>query len=351
MKKYKIATLLFVCIILCSCGEKQNNATSSNKETPTNSTTSTTSVVATITNSQPEDDPENIISEPTTEFHEESYYDNLTYDNDETIEYKEVYNNKDISINTINYLHDDNNCYVEFRIDNNSDRDIVVEELTYSLNYRTYDIDSNSDSLPKIIIKSKKSNTVKYDMGYVNDFLVYKDITDMMFLVSISDKETENIIDKPFIVIQTSKHDGYARYKEYPPIKSTDNFDYKFTTDTVDLNNGDYYIRIFNKTGNIYRVNISDVYINDYSAQEDSDAFYSSGRLIALEDGDYCMLNKNNYILPYCFSDIAIGLHNKDFVKKTNSDTVNSIDAMVEYYSIDNDSEPQIKENMTITIK
>ncbi len=351
MKKYKIATLLFVCIILCSCGEKQNNATSSNKETPTNSTTSTTPVVATITNSQPEDDPGNIISEPTTEFHEESYYDNMAFDNDETIEYKEVYNNKDISINTINYLHDDNNCYVEFRIDNNSGRDIIVEELTYSLNYRTYDIDSNSDPLPKIIIKSKKSNTVKYDMKYVYDFLVYKDITDMMFLVSISDKETENIIDKPVIVIQTSKHDGYARYKEYPPIKSTDNFDYKFTTDTVDLNNEDYYIRIFNKTGNIYRVNISDVYINDYSAQEDSDAFYNSGHLISFEDGDYCILNKNTYILPYCCSDIVIGLHNKDFVKKTNSDTVDSIDAMVEYYSIDNDLEPQIKENMTITIK
>lgn len=324
MKKRMISAVLLMCMILTSCGTQ---------EEPINE--SKTSSVATPNEATQE------VVEYTTEEHPEDYYKEIELKHDEKIEYGEVYNSKGIVIKTTNFVNEEKDCYVEVEITNNSGQDLLFVEKSYSENYCNYSGDTlinyeYNDDLYKLSLKNGDTGNAKLEIRDELFNTGYQIVSDIRFLIYASDRETKELIDKIYFQIKTDKDDNIPRYIEYPEIYSDDNFSYQISNiihskwdDTTT-----YLINIYNKTDRWFRIDLTDVYINDILATDEDESFYDVLGVTQSnlnKKADYYTSAKNIFIFPNCKNTCVIVLDDK-FKDKNDIETINDVTLNFTYY-------------------
>ena len=330
VKMIRIITISVFCLLICSCGKD------SNKKDSKNTLTDADYVDAEAAEGTESD-------AVTTEYLTESF--SLSEDNysepmyDETIEYGEIYNDNNIVIRTTEFEHDRNKCSVMIEIENNRDNDIIVNELSYAVNYVNYHGDrvdySWDDPLMKASVASHSS--AKYELKFrtiLNSLLnqiVGK--MDVLLLISENDKK----IDEPYIEIMTDKYDGVAKYIEYPTIEENDHCVYENPKDYFYEYEDIYYFNtfIYNKTDKIFVIESDALKVNGYNVIEDSTKSYEKARnkngFIGYLDSDYFSSGKI-YIFPHCKQMLFFYFHNNKFLENNNIDKITSISFRVKYY-------------------
>ncbi len=333
MKKRMISAVLLMCMILTSCGTQ---------EEPINE--SKTSSVATPNEATQE------LVEYTTEEHPEDYYKEIELKYDEKIEYGEVYNSKGIVIKTTNFVNEEKDCYVEVEILNNSGKNLVFREKSYSVNYCNFSgtnpiIDHTyNDKLYNITLNNGTSGKAKLRIRGGLTEVTYQIVTDIRFLFYAYDKDSKELYEKIYFGTKTDMDKEIAYYREYPVIFSDEYFSYQLSDSKHqrNLERTYYTISIYNKTDKWLRIDLRDVYINDILATEEDDRFYrkvadspygvkSSADYYATETDDdslYLFPNSKNCIMLFI---------NDNFLDNNDFESINKVKLQLKYYINDMD--------------
>lgn len=334
MKQKSFIVIILLCVLLTSCGTQE--------ESPSKSiATSTSAVVAT------ENDA---IIEYATEEHPEDYFDDYPSNYDEKLDYGEVYNNNGITIKTTDFVHEKKDCYVEVEIFNNSGKNLIFNEKSYSVNYCNFSgtnpiIDHKyNDNLYKITLNNGTSGKAKLRIRGGLAEVTYQIVTDIRFLFYAYDKDTKELYEKIYFGTKTDKDDGIAHFREHPVVCFDDYFSYQLN-ESIHQRNLDrtvYSISIYNKTDKWLRIDLRDVYINDILATEEDDRFYrkvadspygvkSSADYYATETDDdslYLFPNSKNCIMLFI---------NDDFLDNNDFESINKVKLQLKYYINDMD--------------
>lgn len=312
--KYKIISSLMVIILLVTaCGSREINTTVADDSAADDEMIE----VATVT-------------DVTTENHSLDYFDEIERVYNETIDYGEIYNKNGIIITTINYVHDNRHCYLEVKIQNNTENDITFEEKSYAVNYVNYEgnfVDYNyNDGLNKLSIESNDEGKLKLEVRDILSNLGNRNVDHLAFLFSSFDYNTKEKIDDIYFELDTSISDGIPKFVEYPTFQSDELFDFRYMGILHDrLNDIDMYqISVYNKTNSWFKIEYGKHYFNNELATETNKEFYKSN-LTTDFDADYFNSGQELYIFPNSISSFMIGIIDGDFIKNNDIDDITSI--------------------------
>lgn len=277
-----------------------------------------------------------ISEEVSTEQHSMDYYSDIDFGFDETIKYEEVYNNNDIIVNAMEYVHTVTDCYVKVEIKNNTNKDLVFEEKSYAVNYLNYygsliDYKYN-DGLDKVTINKGNSGFIKLRVRDVLDNLGYQKVSYMCFLFYVYDKKDKQKYTDIYFDIKTSEYDGIPKYVEYPDIYNDEYFSYELSSYSSSNKICRYnsQINIYNKTNKWYKVIIGDISYNGVVATPDSNV----SKIIKYDnlDGDYLLMHDEFYIFPNSKSTFLFELHNNKFMNNNDFNSISKISFSVSCY-------------------
>ena len=318
----------FLCIVLCfslvGCTTTTDDSVSTADDARVSSITDATST-------------DYVFEEISTECHTEEYYKSLSFTNDETIEYGEIYNSNGILVTTKDYIHTDEDCYVKVEIKNNSEHDLIFEEKSYAVNYLNYYGSQlnykYNDDLDKLTINKGATGVAKLKIRDIINQLGYRYVSYICFLFFAYDKNDKQKYDEIFFEIKTSKYDGIPKYIEYPTIYSDKYFSYElaYYQPSKKTNKYETQINIFNKTDKWFYVTTGDVLYNDIVATMDTNytgKYFEYNTL----NGDYYITPRSFYIFPYSKNGILFELHNKKFLDNNDIEDITNIGLSFQFY-------------------
>lgn len=177
----------------------------------------------------------------------------LTSTYDEMIDGGIIYDNKSIKIALSEFNHDYSKANVQFTIQNNSKKNILVKCNAYSINGRMK-YKSNGEKFLECNVESNKTKTDDIDIGRQLGEQQIKIIENMEFMFSIySDGE---IIDTFQSTVITSQSDGDNEYIDYATLFENDNILIQHDPDYDDC------LFVYNKTDEHMVFDITNLNIN-----------------------------------------------------------------------------------------